>query len=243
MPPSIKILTWNIQHGGARRVGKIIEALANHKPDIILLTEFRLKHAHHIQSALAEQGWRHQISSNPADLDNGLLLASRIPLNNNACKPPPHLPHRWIEAFCPQLQLWLLGIHVPGSGDKWDKKSFWEDIIKFGANHRSDHALILGDFNTGFSIDTEGTPFSMSEQMQMLLDQGWGDTWRIEHPQDKDFTWYSRRPHCNGFRLDYIFASPSLQKHCLGTELSHQERIESISDHSLVVMRLDTGYF
>jgi len=37
----IKILSWNILHGGGRRMDAILDAIAGHKPDILTLQEVR----------------------------------------------------------------------------------------------------------------------------------------------------------------------------------------------------------
>jgi hypothetical protein len=37
------LLSWNIQHGGGARIAPIIDAIIGHDPDIIGLSEFRMK--------------------------------------------------------------------------------------------------------------------------------------------------------------------------------------------------------
>ena len=37
----MKILAWNIRHGGGARVPRILAALERHRPDIVVLTEYR----------------------------------------------------------------------------------------------------------------------------------------------------------------------------------------------------------
>jgi endonuclease/exonuclease/phosphatase family metal-dependent hydrolase len=39
----MKILSWNIRHGGGSRVIRIQSIIAAHKPDILILSEFRLR--------------------------------------------------------------------------------------------------------------------------------------------------------------------------------------------------------
>jgi len=39
----MKLLTWNIKHGGSSRINNILQTLVNHDPDLIVLTEFRVK--------------------------------------------------------------------------------------------------------------------------------------------------------------------------------------------------------
>jgi hypothetical protein len=39
----MRLLSWNIQQGGGARTGRIIDALVSHDPDLIALSEFRIK--------------------------------------------------------------------------------------------------------------------------------------------------------------------------------------------------------
>ena len=37
----MRILTWNLQHGGGRRIGRIVEALRPYEADVLVLSEYR----------------------------------------------------------------------------------------------------------------------------------------------------------------------------------------------------------
>src|ERR1035437_1883528 len=76
----MKLLSWNIQHGGGTRDVRIVSAIANHNPDIIALTEFRAKPGMALRQAFAANGWPHIASSSPAGIDNGICVLSRMPL-------------------------------------------------------------------------------------------------------------------------------------------------------------------
>ena len=47
------LLSWNIQHGGGARIAPIIDAIIGHDPDIIGLSEFRMKPGGALCAALA----------------------------------------------------------------------------------------------------------------------------------------------------------------------------------------------
>ena len=37
----MRILTWNLQHGGGRRISRIVEALRAYEADVLVLSEYR----------------------------------------------------------------------------------------------------------------------------------------------------------------------------------------------------------
>jgi exonuclease III len=235
----LKFLTWNIRHGGAKSTDAIIDALKKHQADVILLTEFRNRTAPQLRQALHDLGWLHQIASNPQGNDNGLLFAAKMPiLMSPEAQPCPVSPQRWLDIVIPSYRFKILGVHIPLE-PKRDKKLFWADILAYGIRYKSTEAIIMGDFNTGLSQDTEASPFRFPEYMESLLQEGWIDAWRYLHPNTRDFTWYSPKPYRNGFRLDHAFLSPSVFPQLITAHLAHRERLLNISDHSMLIAELD----
>ena len=129
----------------------------------------------------------------------------------------------------------LLAVHIPGFKDSGDKKDFWEAIIAHSKIHRNNNLLILGDFNTGLDIDSEGVSFKHKEFMISLIELGFHDAWRLIHNNKKEFTWYSNKS--NGFRLDYGFISN--KEVVLNAYHTHKMRLEKITDHSGLIIELD----
>ena len=69
---------------------------------------------------------------------------------------------------------------------------------------------------------------------------GWVDAWRTLHPDDREYTWYSR-PRNNGFRLDHAFLSPELAPSLQSARHVHSTRAEGVTDHSAIVVDLGGG--
>ncbi|OBF91604.1 endonuclease/exonuclease/phosphatase [Mycobacterium sp. 852002-51163_SCH5372311] len=194
-------------------------------------------------------------TSNPVVNQNGILVASKWQLEQAADQHSPDIDcERWLNVRVTELDLDVLAVHIPGAPDhKFEdgrgisgakrKELLWERTIKYAVDHKERRAIIMGDFNTGFRIDTEGEMFAMSHYMKYLADIGFVDMWRHLHPEILDYTWYSKRKDkttgkshdYNGFRLDYIFVSPALHCSISDVAILHEPRTSGASDHASVV--------
>lgn len=234
----MKILTWNIKHGGSSRIDDILQTLVNHNPDLMVLTEFRVKNEIQIRSHLKNAGWYFQLSSNPEKNTNGIFIACKEPIELYEIEQDrmPNAQHRWLNILVPRLGLYVLGVHIPGSGDKWGKENFWKAVVQYAEDRIDTQSIIIGDYNTGLKIDAEGTPFAFRKYMEKLANIGWMDAWRIKHPLERDFTWFSDA--VNGFRLDYAFITPMLRNRLGVAVHSHEERTKKYSDHSSLIIEL-----
>ncbi|WP_163970342.1 endonuclease/exonuclease/phosphatase family protein [Oceanobacillus halotolerans] len=240
MVKKLKLLTWNIRHGGAKKkIKHIIQSFILHNADINVITEFRENESgNKLHRSLHENGWVFQQGSNPPKGKNGILIASKIPFEVPVIHHDylPQAKHRWNEVHLNDFNLFILGVHIPSIGDKWGKENHWESIIQYAKHKLDSKSVIIGDFNTGLTEDGEGTPFKLVQYMHELNDMGWIDSWRVYHNRVNDFTWYSHAD--NGFRLDYAYVSPALKENILVSYHSHKERIDKYSDHSLVICEL-----
>ena len=232
----MKICAWNIRQGGSTRIKNIVETIFEHDADIVILTEFRIAKGNLIQSALLEKGWHYQITSNPEPKTNGIMIASKLPFEYEETI-VPSVKQRWLEVKMKENGVTLLAVHVPTSGDKWDKRQFWDDVISFAEKRKNDMAIITGDFNTGLPEDAEGTPFVGSEYITLLKQMGWVDAWRLINGVKKEYTWYSNVG--NGFRLDYSFITQDIAKKVSDVYHSHSEREMRYSDHSSLTVNFD----
>jgi exonuclease III len=257
----VRVLNWNVSHGGGARIPAICQHIENAGPDLLGLTEFQTRNEPSLRANLNRLGYAYIATSRPLDNQNGLLIASRWPLDRSAEEHTPDVDReRWLAVRIHELDLDVVVLHIPGSPDnKFEngygisgsrrKELLWERAIAWAARHKDRRAIMLGDFNTGFQIDTEGAMFKLSHYMTNLIDTGFVDVWRHLNPQVREYTWYSRRKDkatgrsedLNGFRLDYIFASPALHDTIADVAMLQEPRKAGISDHASVVANLDLG--
>jgi exodeoxyribonuclease-3 len=247
----MKLLSWNIQHGGGTRRTKIVDAIAAHNPDVIALTEFRTKPGADLCGALKSQGWSHMESTGPVGSDNGICVLSRTPLRRTRpCPAPPENAARWLDIDLPEHGFGIGVLHilctVPGLKDSVRgeaKTRFWNAVLATAAARLHEPVLLLGDWNTGaHRLDEKGKTFVCAEHFAKLSAIGWVDMWRHHNPGVTEWTWYSKfkgGARGNGFRLDHAFATPSLCPRVKSCRYSHAEYEAGMSDHSIVIVELE----
>ena len=245
----MKLLSWNIQHGGGTRDVRIVSAIADHNPDIIALSEFRSKPGMALCQAFGANGWPHIVSTNPKGIDNGICVLSRVPLRGErAGSAPPENAVRWLDVDLPGEGFGFGVVHIltslPGSKEPEGaaKMRFWDALLGAAEARVGEPLLLVGDFNTGAPlVDEAGSTFVCAEHFARLTALGWTDVWRHFHGKATEYTWYSLPrggAPANGFRLDHAFATPSLLPRITACRYSHGEREQKVSDHSVLILEI-----
>lgn len=218
---------------------RIALALVEHAADVVVVTEYRRTTGGQIRGVLSEHGWAHQLSTEPGARANGILIASRSPVEP---APPgadaPARRDRWAEVTLPELGFSLAGVHVPDGSDRAERVAYWSSLVAVARRRRAEPFLMIGDFNTGrHGIDEAGRTFTCAGMMGRLSSFGFVDAWRSRHADTREFTWFSGKR--NGFRLDHAFISRPLAGRLSSAWYSHSERESGLSDHSVMVVGLD----
>lgn len=247
----LRLLHWNILHGGgARRMPEILLNLLEHKPDLILLSEYRTTIGGQIRGILADQGLLHQQTSLPAQHKNGLLWASRIPLAlSQQPAPTSHgLSSRWLDVLVEGHELQLTGVHIPDDSRPTARAACWQAIVASARLNREKSHIFVGDFNTGrHGLDEEGRTFTCTSQLGAVCTLGYADAYRVFAPDKREWTWHApSRSHVKpentarsgGFRLDSALVSQALVPRLTRAEYVHSVRETGVSDHSAMIVEL-----
>lgn len=187
----MRLLTWNIQHGGGpARMPRIALALLEAKADLVALCEYRARRGGQLRALLCDHGFSCQLASNAAPTDNAVLLASRFPI-----QPGPdldmgqHLRRRWATAIvdAPGSRLAIAMVHVPDDTRPSDKAAFWQGLCTYARAHQGDATIILGDFNTARREDIRsGFRTRCDAMIGQLAAFGFGDAHSIANaPTDR----------------------------------------------------------
>lgn len=232
----MRLATWNIRAGGGKRKEQIARVILEEAPDVLVLTEYRPTPGKMLLGMLAPLQY-HVAEGTAEGPRNSVCVVSRYALEVETVGCPPQSLHRWMAVTVPELEITVLGAHVPNQTEIWNKRDFWDCLEQFAAQIVSGNAAILGDLNTALDEDHQGEPIREAEYLKRLFEAGWVDAWRALNPDVSEYTWFSHR--ANGFRIDHCLVSPSLSPAVKAAKLRHDVRMERLSDHSLLLIDLD----
>lgn len=150
---------------------------------------------------------------------------------------------------------YLVCVYTPNSQDglrRLDYRMRWEDDFRAYLSELAGRkgVVVCGDmnvahqeidlknpatnhFNAGFSDEER-------EKMGVLLSSGFIDSWRMQHPSEAKYSWWSYRMNARernvGWRIDYFLVSEQLKERIVSTEI-HNEVYGS--DHCPVELVLE----
>lgn len=133
---------------------------------------------------------------------------------------------------------YLVNVYTPNSQDglkRLDYRMNWEDSFRCyvcGLN-KVKPVIICGDMNVAHNeIDLKNPAtnhlnagFSDEERgkMTQLLEAGFCDTWRYQHPDEMKYSWWSYRMRARernvGWRIDYFLVSNSIKDRIVSTDI------------------------
>ena len=238
---SIKLLSWNILHGGGKRTRAILEAIAAEKPDIVTLQEFRNgSNRNEMVDGLSALGLEHQfIPETSSNRDNTVIVASKFPFETSIF--PEGVSNdkgaNVIRAnFIAPINLTLLAVHLP---HKQKQIPYFEALLDLPKTVLKNSSVMIGDFNCGIPFeDSETKSFYATHLFQQLLRDGWVDAWRSRNTKAREFTWISTKQQ-NGFRYDHALVSPVFDQKISNIEYQHDVRLSGTSDHSMMLIEID----
>lgn len=77
---TLKIVAWNILNDGGRRLAKILDRIAHHAPDTVVLSEYLAgPSGDRLRAGLRDLGLPHQYASTDTSRTKAVLVASREP--------------------------------------------------------------------------------------------------------------------------------------------------------------------
>lgn len=247
---STRVVAWNTRAGGGRRAAEIAGQLQRWTPDIAVLSEFRgTPGSLLVAEELAARGltYRYSTVNRRLPAENGLLVASRWPLQRIGVKRAPAEPRRWLLLRIPGAGLTLGAMHIPNFvPNRERKRAFMAAVVATARHWRGGPAMFIGDTNLGRPVlDEENPVFSPSDNawFDALERAGWRDAFRYLHGDRREYTWYSPNGR-NGFRLDEAFVNrrllPRLRsvQHEWGQPNGGSENREALSDHAALIVEL-----
>jgi exodeoxyribonuclease III len=256
----MKIATFNINNIN-KRLPKLLAWLEESEPDVVCLQELKASDREFPEGAINDAGygavWRGERTWNGvAILARGIApLATRRSLPGD----PDDRQSRYIEAAVNGVL--IASIYLPNGnpqpGPKFDYKLKWMERL---AAHAAElHAaglpvVLAGDYNvvpTDFDIYPSKS-WAKNALVQpapraafrALLDQGWTDAIRTQHPDEPMYTFwdYLRDAWSRdaGLRLDHLLLSPDRARRLVASGVDRWTRGEDgASDHAPAWVELE----
>ena len=256
----MRLVTWNVNSLKAR-LPRVLELLAEHRPDVACLQETKVEPAAFPEAELAAAGYRaaHHSGGRWAGVAvlarDGLELSD--PCRGLAGEPPP-VESRWIEATVDGMR--VASVYVPNGRAVGTDTFAWKlrflEAIAAHAGSLGAPAVVAGDFNVAradvdvydpeaFVGSTHVTPEERAA-VDAIVESGFTDAFRHLHPAEPGFTWWDyRQGHFHrrmGMRIDLVLVSRDLAPALLscGIDRSYRKGPKP-SDHAPLLAELDVS--
>ena len=237
---AIRLLSYNIQRGGAGREDALLSVIGPCNPDIVVFQEAT-------KPAVVERLARESGMTVCAALPKlSLGFMSRIPIAHYEWHRPRVSRHAFLEIVPEGMAFRIFGVHLSAVFAAWTESRRVFELRAMLASikrHQEGFHALVGDFNTvtpGELLDFASLPQKVRATVwlsggtirwrttQVVKDAGYADAFRALHPMDPGLTLPSSNPQV---RLDYLFVPvPSLDrvKTC---EVVRAEAAARASDH------------
>ena len=246
---SFRLLSYNIKFGGRRREKAIAEVIRLANPDVVLLQEATDPRI--IEMIGKDTGLPHW-GSRP-DYSMGFL--TRLPVAHHAWHQPGNARHPFLELVLEGLDCRIFGLHLVAWFSKWTeakRKRELRALLDGIREHQHGFHLIAGDFNAlapGELLSVAKMPAWIRamiwlsgrdiarDTIQLMLDEGYSDAWRLMHPNEDGFTFPTWDPH---LRLDYVFTPKRYAERLAVTEIlfSPDALVREASDHAPILVEV-----
>jgi exodeoxyribonuclease-3 len=242
-----RLLTYNIENGGIGRAEPIASVINACMPDLVLLQEaVDPVTVERIAAATGMREWR-------AVVGQSLGFLSREPVAFAEWTRPRVSRHAFIEIVPAGERLRVFGVHLSAVHAAWtERRRVFElrALLRSVARHQHGFHVLGGDFNTvapGEVLEVRSLPLRLRpwvwmsggrirwRTIQTVLDAGYVDAFRMQHPDDPGATLPTPTPHV---RLDYVFVPRPFADHVVDVDVVRHPDTLRASDHFPVVVDL-----
>lgn len=237
---TIRLLSYNIERGGAGREDALLSVIRPCAPDIVVFQEATRPA---VIEQLAKQSGMVMSASMPK-LSLGFM--SRIPIAHYAWHRPRVSRHAFLEIVPEGLPVRVFGVHLSAVFSAWTEgRRVFElrALLNSIKRHQDGFHALVGDFNTiapGEVLDFAALPQKVRATVwlsggtirwrttQVVKDAGYADAFRTLHPADPGLTLPASKPQV---RLDYLFVPGTHIGRVISCEVVRSEPAAKASDH------------
>jgi exodeoxyribonuclease-3 len=251
----MKIATFNV-NGVNGRLPRLLEWLAESKPDVACLQELKSPTANFPEAALREAGYGVLCHGQRSWNGVAILARGREPIETGRALPGLEADpqSRYLEAVVDGVVIGCLYLPNgnPQPGPKFDYKLEWFERFNAHAARLFESGLpvvLAGDYNVVPTDADIYNPASWRDDALLqpqsraafarLLAQGWTDAIRACHPDEAIYTywdyWRNRWPRNAGLRIDHLLLSAELAPRLVDGGVDREVRGRpGASDHAPV---------
>jgi exodeoxyribonuclease-3 len=236
---SIRLVSYNIRHGGIGREDALVSVIGACAPDILILQEaIHLPSVERLARALSMAQW----ASRP-----GVSVAymSRVPIQDARWRRPRWSRHAFLEVTLPSGAS-IFGVHLSAVHSNWTERRRLIELRSLLAHVEGrgpGFHVLTGDFNTlapGERLDLSRLPWRLRaitwltgrrirwHTIKRLAESGYADAFRVLQPDEPGYTFPTWDPH---LRLDYAFVPVEFQERITRCEVFSHPQARAASDH------------
>ena len=244
---SLRLVSYNIRYGGVGREQALAETIRKLDPDVVLLQE--ATHPAVVEKLARSVGmpvWGSRYGQSVGYL-------SRRPVVEGTWHAMRGSRRTFLELVLAEPDVRLIGVHLTALHSNWTEQRRVRELraLLAGIAGREQNAVLAGDFNTlapGEELDWSKLPRRFRvlawlfgrkirwETVQIMLDAGVLDAFRMLHPDDAGHTFPTWRPHV---RLDFVFVPGSFAQKVRRCEVIKGDGRAEASDHFPLLAELD----
>lgn len=235
-----RLLSYNIQRGGRGRETQLAAVVNACAPDLVVLQEASDPEV--VRRIAGETGMQQWAARGGESLG----FMSRREVAGYAWHKPRISRHAFLELHLAGSPARVFGVHLSAVHAAWTERRRIVELralLRGIAQHQEGFHALTGDFNTlapGELLDFRKLPRRLRalvwlsggnvrwRTIQVVLDGGYMDAYRVTHPQVPGFTFPTWDPHV---RLDYCFLPARYRERLQSCEVVDGPSTRAASDH------------
>lgn len=244
----LRLLTYNICRGGTGKEAQLCAVIAAAHADVVVLQEAT------VPSVVQRVAERTGMAQWAAARGQSLAFMSREKVRRFEWHHPRFSRHAFLEIEPGAGELRIFGVHLSALYSAWTERHRVIELralLSAIARHQHGFHVLTGDFNTlapGDLLDFRQLPNRLRalvwlsggriqwRTIQIVLDAGYVDAYRLLHGPDAGHTFPTWAPHV---RLDYVFAPAGFAGRVRGCEIARHPAAAAASDHFPLYADLD----
>jgi len=257
----LKVATWNVNSVRVREE-RLLRFLEREAPDALCLQEIKAMEETFPFDAVREAGYEAAVYGQKTY--NGVAILSREPAQDVTRGLGDEDPQARVIAGTIR-GIRVISAYFPNGktvgSEHYAYKLQWMEKLRGyleAASSPTKPLVLAGDFNVAPRDSDVASPDSWADSvlchadvraaLQKMADWGLVDVFARHHPEGGVYSWWDYRmlafPRNEGLRIDHIFATDVLAKHCTGARVDRDERRAKktetkASDHAPVLAEFD----